>query len=66
MRLTVVDLQVGALQPADERGMLHATQLGEVARDLQAQNPLWLAMALTHPGIQVCAEQRPWGHARAV
>ena len=56
-RIVDVLLRVGALRPADERGMLAATTLGRVARDLQAQNPLWLALAMLQPAVQVRGSQ---------
>ena len=52
-RIVSVLLQAGALMPPDEHGRLHATTLGRVAREMQSQNPLWLAMAMLHPAVQV-------------
>ena len=52
-RIVTVLLASGALHDVNAEGMMHATPLGLVARDLQAKNPLWLAMALLHPAVQV-------------
>ena len=52
-RIVTVLLASGALHNMDAQGMMPATPLGLVARDLQAKNPLWLAMALLHPAVQV-------------
>lgn len=36
-----------------ERSTLRPTALGQVARDVQSANQLWMAIVLTHPSIQV-------------
>ena len=53
-RIVSVLLASGALLDVNVQGMMYATPLGLVARDLQANNPLWLAMALLSPAVQVC------------
>lgn len=47
--LDVVDILIreGAMEP----GSLRVLPIGQVARSIQGQNELWLALALTHPSV---------------
>lgn len=47
-------VEAGAL----EKGSLQATPLGQAARELSAENELWLAIVLTHSSSQVRARPR--------
>lgn len=49
-------LQVLVEAGALEKATLEATPLGQVARDISAENELWIAMVLSHASAQVRAE----------
>lgn len=47
------DIAAGPMQLTEEKRRRAFTALGKVARELRGANELWLAVALTHPALQL-------------